>query len=84
MTRALVIESCYIDDGWQMLAEAVILQAVDDYRRVLHRQKKYPDSLELQREIHSIEQFIRSGWFETLCDLDGRKLLMDLKTEVHE
>jgi hypothetical protein len=77
------MESYFINDGWRTLADAIILQAVDDYRKSVRRQKKHPDNLELRRETHSIERFFGSGWFGTLCDLDGRKLLTDLKAEVH-
>lgn len=76
--------SSILDSGWRVLADAIILKAVDDYRRLLRRQKKHPYNLDLDREVHRIERFFRSNWFGILCDLDGRKLLKDLRAEVHK
>lgn len=76
--------SSILDSGWRVLADAIILKAVDDYRRLLRRQKKHPYNLDLDRDVHRIERFFHSKWFGMLCDLDGQKLLRDLKAEVHK
>ena len=58
-------------DPYQELANAIVLQAVKDYRMT-----------DDEQELREIERFFRSGWFETLCDLDGRALIWKLRMEV--
>ncbi|MCR4719742.1 MAG: hypothetical protein K5768_08960 [Firmicutes bacterium] len=58
----------------QLLAEAIILQAVKDYRKAL----KY-DVRSVKREC---ERFFRSDWFQTLTKLDGNTLINRLRMEV--
>lgn len=55
---------------YQLLANAIIIQAVKDYRRT-----KNPD------ERKELERFFRSGWFSFLCNLDGDALLAQLQKE---
>ena len=54
----------------QLLANAIILQAVNDYRA---RSDK--------RTIGEIERFFRSEWFAMLTKLDGEALLEKLREE---
>lgn len=65
--------------NWRDLAEAIIVQAATDYRRARYRNIKRPYQAETLREIDSIERFFRSVWSSVLTNLDGRKLLYDLK-----
>lgn len=57
-------------DPYQELANAIILQAVKDYR--LH---------DNERELASIERFFRSGWFSTLTGIDPEMLIAKLRKE---
>ncbi len=68
--------------NWQELANAIILRAVEDYRHAHDRNRLRPHQAETLREICSIEQFFCSEWFEVLCNLDGKRLLSDLKKEL--
>ena len=54
----------------QLLANAIILQAVNDYRA---RSDK--------RSFGEIERFFRSEWFAMLTKLDGEALLEKLREE---
>lgn len=63
-------------DGYELLAEAVILQAVKDYRKAL----KY-DERGRKREI---EKFFGSEYFRILTDVDGEMLIQKLRAEVKE
>ena len=63
-------------NGYEKLAEAIILQAVKDYRKAL----KY-DARGRKREI---ERFFRSGWFTILTNVSGEMLIRKLRTEVKE
>ena len=71
-------------DGWEGLAGAIILQAVEDYRRINQRLMKKPDDLKLQSQKAEIEEFFISSWFAVLTDVNGRRLLHRLQDEANE
>ena len=57
-------------------------QAVEDYRKVQARIKANPMSADhAEAELHRLERFFRSQWFEALTDADGRLILSRLKKE---
>lgn len=58
------------DENYERLAEAIILQAVRDYRK--------NDDEETKK---SIERFFRSEWFYILTKLDGEMLIKRLRRE---
>ena len=74
--------SAMLGSGWRALADAIILQAADDYRRLTRRLTMHPDELEPVCEKRRIERFLRSDWFRVLSELDGRRLLRDLKADI--
>ena len=55
---------------YEELANAIVLQAVKDYR--LHDD---------EQELASIERFFRSGWFNTLTSIDPEMLIYKLRKE---
>lgn len=59
--------------GYENLANAIIIQAAEDYRKALN------DSA--QREQRTIERFFRSEWFGVLTGLDPETLIRKLKQE---
>ena len=59
-----------MDTPYENLANAIILQAVKDYR--LHDDEK---------ELVSIERFFRSGWFSTLTSINPEMLISKLRKE---
>ena len=69
-------------DNWEKLTQAIILQAVDDYRKCRRRIRRKPGQVEAQKMIREIEQFFRSRWFYQLSDTDGNAILEHLKREV--
>lgn len=67
---------------WQKLANAIVEQAVKDYRMEQARSKANPqNSDQAKAEIRKLESFFRSSWFEALTDVDGRIVLSRLKKE---
>ena len=67
---------------WQKLANAIVEQAVKDYRIEQARVKANPhNSDHAKAEIRKLERFFRSQWFEALTDVDGRLVLSRLKKE---
>lgn len=70
-------------DGYRELANAIVLQAVKDWRsavKALRKRPRYEAAIKLKADC---EKFFRSSWFETLTDADGRVILRKLKQEEH-
>jgi hypothetical protein len=59
-----------MDTPYENLANAIVLQAVKDYR--LHDD---------EQQLASIERFFRSGWFNTLTSIDPETLIAKLRKE---
>lgn len=55
---------------YEDLANAIILQAVKDYRLT-----------DNERELQEIERFFRSGWFGVLSKVDPEFLIKELQKE---
>ena len=57
-------------DPWQNLANAIVLQAVADYRMKQN-----------QRDLEALERFFRSDWFSMLTNIDPEYLIAKLRKE---
>lgn len=57
-------------DPYEELENAIVLQAVKDYRNA-----------ELQQDMNEIERFFRSGWFGVLTTIAPEVLIHHLKEE---
>ena len=68
---------------WQDLANAVILQAIEDYRLVCGKLRFRPGLTESALEKRELEAFFLSRWFRTLTTLDGQELLASLRREMN-
>jgi hypothetical protein len=68
-----------IKTGYENLANAIVAQAVDDYRRLL-RGKRVPDKVTKKK----CEKFFLSKWFESLTQVDGKKILKRLQKEYED
>lgn len=67
---------------WQKLANAIVEQAVKDYRMEQARVKANPQNADQAKaEVGKLERFFCSDWFEVLTDVDGRLILSRLKKE---
>ena len=69
-------------ERYENLANAIVYQAVKDYRQILKVCIQYPDDEELQQEKESIEQFFESKWCSILTELDGAWLMRKIKEDV--
>lgn len=67
--------------GVQALANAIVLQAVKDYRRALMALKRNPRNREAGTEVRKIESFFQSSWYSLLTDLDPDELVEQLRKE---
>ena len=67
---------------YENLANAIILQAVKDYRMALKSLQANPRNRTAQAEKAEIERFFRSQWYSSLTDVDGEMLILSLQKEV--
>lgn len=68
-------------DPYDNLANAIVLQAVKDYRDALKRLKKKPGNKAAMADALACERFFRSGWHKTLTSVDGEYLIQKLQEE---
>ena len=68
-------------DSWENLANAIILQAVKDYREARKKLKKRPKNEDAKLMVSDCEAFFRSEWFMALTRIDGEQLLKKLREE---
>ena len=69
------------EEAFEELANAVISQAVKDYRSAGKALIRNPGSHQAQDTIKDVEKFLRSGWYQALTTVDGEYLLRKLKEE---
>ena len=72
------------EDPYERLANAIILQAVSDYRTALKKIKAHPKNRQAIDEALEIERFFRSGWYQQLTNVDGEYLIKRLQDEVRQ
>ena len=81
-------------ESYERLVNAIIVQAVKDYRKAIRFLKHHPHTPDLdndpqqnalrdkviknENERDAIAHFFRSGWFAMLSNLDGELLLKKL------
>jgi len=68
--------------NWEELANGIILQAVEDYRKARRRVRKRPDQRFAQYVIRETERCFRSRWFAQLTEVDGEMGIVRLRKEV--
>lgn len=67
--------------GYQALANAIIEQAVKDYRAALKILRWHPDSKAAMAEAMELERFFHSGWYGVLTEIDPDYLIKRLRKE---
>ena len=70
------------EDPYEALGNAIILQAVKDYRMALRKIKKNPRNREAIDEALLIERFFRGPLFGVITDLDPEFLIDKLQAEI--
>ena len=66
---------------YENLANAIILQAVKDYRMALKSLKANSRNRTVQTDKAESERFFRSQWYSTLTDVNGEMLILSLQKE---
>lgn len=69
-------------DNYQNLANAIVLQAVKDYRFALKRLVKHPHTDSALYTKREVESFFRSEYFSMLTAIDSEMLIQKLQEEV--
>ena len=69
-------------DTYERLANAIILQAVKDYRNALKRLEKHPRNETALYTKREVERFFRSDWYASLTKVNPEMLIRKLKEEV--
>ena len=72
------------ENNYQALANAIILQAVKDFRPAYRRLKRHPNDKLAQDTVREITQFFCSDYFCALTDLDGPALLNRIIREMDD
>ncbi len=69
---------------YRELANAVILQAVREFRPAYRRLKNHPNDAKAQDRVREITEFFCSERFCLMTDLDGPALLNQIMREMDE
>lgn len=70
-----------MSDPFENLANAIVLQAVKDWREAKRKLKRKPRNENAKLVVEDCEAFFLSEWFSTLTAVDGRMLLTKLQEE---
>ncbi len=73
----------YVNDRrcFEMLANAIVKQAADDYRNAKRALKRASDVYQAKEQIRDVETFFRSKWYQFLTSVDGEYFLRRLEEE---
>lgn len=69
---------------YKELANAIILQAVREFRPAYKRLKRHPNDEKARDKVREITDFFQSDHFQILTDLDGPSLLNQIMREIDE
>ncbi len=68
-------------DPYENLANAIVLQAVKDYRDAKKKLRKHPNSEDAKKMINDVIRFLLSDWIIALTTVDGSLILKKLERE---
>lgn len=67
---------------YENLANAIVQQAVKDYRKALLYLHRHPDCSAYRENVCELENFFRSEWIHMLTDLDGTWIMDKVRKAV--
>lgn len=68
-------------ENYEELANAIVIRAVEDYRRLKRKAEKHPDDKLIRDEMRHIERFFKSQWFYALTSINPDRLIRLLNAE---
>lgn len=66
-------------DGYENLANAIVLQAAKDYRKALRKLSRNAQSKDAKRTVSEVEKFFRSDWYKILTSVDSELFIKKLR-----
>ena len=70
------------DDGYKELAAAIVLQAVNDFRKAAKDYKKGKNKKANMATMTEVLEFINSEWYKCLTDIPPEMVIKKLKEEL--
>ena len=71
-------------DSYTELANAIIIQAVKDYRKALKTLNRHPRYEPARAMVTEVEDFFRSEWYRTLTSVDAEMLMRKIRREIND
>lgn len=68
------------EDSYERLANAIVIQAVNDYRSALKLAKRNPSA---EHDVKELERFFRSEWYSVLTGVETEYLIEKLRQEAN-
>lgn len=68
-------------DSYELLANAIVLLAVNDYRRALRKLQSNPKYEPAKKTKQDVERFFRSSWYAELTSVNPETLICKLIEE---
>ena len=72
----------YLQENWEDLANAIVVQAVKDYASAYRRLLRRPNNRLAQKEITELERFFYGTWYAALTDLSPIYLIAKLREAI--
>ena len=69
-------------EGYERLANAIVIQAAEDYRKALKKLNKHPRDDNAKLLVNELERFFKSQWYNELTDISGEWLMEKIKKSV--
>ena len=72
-------------DPYEEIANAIIIQACNDYKKSYHRHLNRNTIVTVtDQELTELEDFFRSDWYKKLTEIDGECLMERLREQVRK
>lgn len=71
-----------MNNPYEELANAIVMQAVKDYKTALKYHFCHPNKTEYARKALHLERFFHSSWYKMLTKLDGEQLINGVRRKV--
>ena len=68
-------------DGYQELANAIVIRAAKDYRILLRFHQKHPDNAIAQSRIRELDRDVHTSLFQSLTTLDVDRIFAEIRAE---
>lgn len=68
-------------DGYQELANAIVIRAANDYRILLRFHQKHPDNAIAGSKIRELERDVHTSFFQSLTTLDVDRIFAEIRAE---